>query len=62
MRKFYEENCLVDQIFVKAENKETVGQYAGKMEILSFSRYKVGEGIEVEESDFAAEVAAQIKG
>lgn len=62
MRKFYEENCLVDQIFVKAENKETVGQYAGKMEILSFNRYKVGEGIEVEESDFAAEVAAQIKG
>lgn len=62
MRKFYEENCLVDQIFVKAENKETVGQYAGKMEILSFRRYKVGEGIEVEESDFAAEVAAQING
>lgn len=62
MRKFYEENCLVDQIFVKAENKETVGKYAGELEILSFNRYKVGEGIEIEESDFAAEVAAQING
>ncbi len=62
MRKFYEENCLVNQVFVKAENKETVAQYAGANEVLSFYRYKVGEGIEVEETDFAAEVAAQIKG
>ncbi len=62
MRKFYEENCLVNQIFVKAENKETVAQYAGANEVLSFYRYKVGEGIEVEASDFAAEVAAQING
>ena len=29
MHKFYEENCLVDQIYVRAENKETVKQYAG---------------------------------
>ena len=62
MRKFYEENCLVNQIFVKAENKETVGQYAGDLKVLSFTRYKVGDGIEKKEEDFAAEVAAQIKG
>lgn len=62
MNKFYEENCLVDQIFVKAENKETVKQYAGDIEVLSFTRYKVGDGIEKKSEDFAAEVAAQIKG
>lgn len=62
MNKFYEENCLVDQIFVKAENKETVAQYAGDLKVLSFTRYKVGDGIEKKEEDFAAEVAAQIKG
>ncbi len=62
MKKFYEENCLVNQIFVKAENKETVAQYAGNLKVLSFTRYKVGDGIEKKEEDFAAEVAAQIKG
>ncbi|MEG0398253.1 MAG: elongation factor Ts, partial [Cetobacterium sp.] len=62
MNKFFEDNCLVDQIFVKAENKETVAQYAGDIKVVSFARYKVGEGIEREVVDFAAEVAAQIKG
>nr|WP_307774623.1 translation elongation factor Ts [uncultured Cetobacterium sp.] len=60
MNKFYEDNCLVDQIFVKAENKETVAQYAGDIKVVSFTRYKVGDGIEKEEVDFAAEVAAQL--
>lgn len=60
MNKFYEDNCLVDQIFVKAENKETVAQYAGDIKVVSFARYKVGDGIEKEEVDFAAEVAAQL--
>lgn len=62
MRKFYEENCLVDQIYVKAEDKETVAKFAGDMTVLSFTRFKVGEGIEKKVEDFAAEVAAQIKG
>ena len=62
MRKLYEENCLVDQIYVKAEDKETVAKFAGDMTVLSFTRYKVGEGIEKKVEDFAAEVAAQIKG
>lgn len=60
MNKFYEDNCLVDQIFVKAENKETVAQYAGDMTVVNFVRYKVGDGIEKEDVDFAAEVAAQL--
>ena len=62
MNKFYEENCLVDQIYVRAENKETVAQYAGDIKVLGFERFKVGDGIEKKEEDFAAEVAAQIKG
>ena len=60
MNKFYEENCLVDQVFVKAENKETVAQYAGDIKVVSFARYKVGEGIEKEAVECAAEVAAQL--
>ena len=62
MNKFYEDNCLVDQIFVKAINKETVATFAGDCKVVSFKRYKVGDGIEKAEVDFAAEVAAQLKG
>lgn len=62
MNKFYEENCLVNQIYVRAENKETVKKFAGDISVLSFKRVKVGEGIEKKEEDFAAEVAAQING
>ncbi|MDR1831544.1 MAG: translation elongation factor Ts [Fusobacteriaceae bacterium] len=61
MNKFYEENCLCHQEFVK--NKDlTVEKYAGSLKVLSFVRYKVGEGIEKKVEDFAAEVAAQIRG
>lgn len=62
MNKYYEENCLVDQIYVRAENKETVAQFAAPSVVVSFERYKVGEGIEKKEENFAEEVAAQIKG
>lgn len=62
MNKFYEENCLVDQIYVRAENKETVAKFAAPSTVLSFARYKVGEGIEKKEENFAEEVAAQIRG
>lgn len=60
MNKFYEDNCLVNQIFVKAENKETVEKFAGDIKVTAFRRYKVGDGIEKEEVDFAAEVAAAV--
>ena len=62
MNKFYEENCLVDQIYVRAENKETVAKFAAPSTVLSYVRYKVGDGIEKKEENFAEEVAAQIKG
>ncbi|SBS27728.1 Elongation factor Ts [Marinomonas spartinae] len=63
MKKFLAENSLVEQPFVK--NPEIkVGQLvkdAGAT-VTSFVRLEVGEGIEVAEVDFAAEVAAQLKG
>lgn len=61
MNKFYEENCLLQQKFVK-DDKITVAQYAGNLKIVSFVRYKLGEGLEKRNEDFAAEVAAQMKG
>ncbi|QRV24821.1 translation elongation factor Ts [Marinomonas foliarum] len=63
MKKFLAENSLTEQPFVK--NPEIkVGQLvkdAGAT-VTSFIRLEVGEGIEVAEVDFAAEVAAQLKG
>lgn len=61
--KFLKENSLLDQPFVK-NPEQTVGQLAkaGGAEVVSFLRLEVGEGIEVEKVDFAAEVAAQLKG
>ena len=61
MRKFYEENCLVDQKYVR-DDSFTVEKFIAPLSIVSFDRFKVGEGIEKEEVDFAAEVAAQIAG
>ena len=66
--KFYKENCLLDQAFVK-ENKISVQQYTnntakelgGSIEITEFVRFEKGEGIEKREDDFAAEVAAMTK-
>ncbi|MBD9120990.1 MAG: elongation factor Ts [Ruminococcaceae bacterium] len=66
--KFYTENCLLDQAFVK-ENKISVQQYTnntakelgGSIEITEFVRFEKGEGIEKREDDFAAEVAAMTK-
>ena len=57
MRKFYEENCLVNQKYVR-EDSVTIEKFIAPSSIISFDRFKVGEGIEKEESDFAAEVAA----
>lgn len=60
--KFLKESSLVDQPFVK-DPDISVGKLvkAAGAEIISFVRYEVGEGIEVEEVDFAAEVAAQVE-
>jgi len=59
-----QEQCLLDQKFVMDDSK-TVAAYfeeksGGKAKITTFTRLEVGEGIEVEEEDFAAEVAKQM--
>jgi len=59
-----QEQCLLDQKFVMDDSK-TVAEYfeeksGGKAKITTFTRLEVGEGIEVEEEDFAAEVAKQM--
>ena len=58
INKFYKEVCLIEQIFVK-DNEKTVKDILGKVKVLAFTRYQLGEGIEKKQSDFAAEVAAQ---
>ena len=66
--KYFEENCLLQQAFVK-ENKtsvekhvaEVAKQLGGKITIKAFTRFATGEGIEKKEDDFAAEVASMIK-
>ncbi len=62
VKKFLAEASLVEQDFVKDPDVK-IGKLlkdAGA-DILGFTRYEVGEGIEVEETDFAAEVAAQVE-
>ena len=66
--KYYEENCLLQQAFVK-ENKisvekhvaEVAKQLGGSIQVKAFTRFATGEGIEKAEDDFAAEVASMIK-
>lgn len=67
LNKFYEESVLVDQPFVKDPSK-TVGELVAEkiasikenISIRRFTRYKMGEGIEKRQDDFAAEVASMI--
>ena len=61
IRKFLSENSLTEQAFVKDPDL-TVGKLVAQAgaEILGFTRFEVGEGIEVEKVDFATEVAAQL--
>lgn len=62
IKKFLKENSLTEQPFVKDPDLTVaaLAKQAGA-EVVAFVRYEVGEGIEVAEVDFAAEVAAQVK-
>ncbi len=61
LSKFFKENCLVEQDFIK-DSSMTVAKYAeaNGCEVLSMVRFAVGEGIEKRQENFADEVAAQI--
>lgn len=69
INKELKEICLLDQVYVKAEDgKQAVSKYVeqvakengAKITIKSFVRFETGEGIEKKQEDFAAEVAAQM--
>ncbi len=63
VNKYYEDVCLENQIFVKAENKESVSKYvANNGSIISMVRFEVGEGMEKRTENFAEEVAKQMNG
>ena len=69
LNKELKEVCLTEQVYVKAENKESVAKYvesvakaAGcSIKLTKFVRFETGEGLEKKNEDFAAEVAAQLK-
>ncbi len=69
MRKFYEEVCLTEQAFimdpdtkVSALLEKTAKEAGAPIKLVGYVRYALGEGIEKEETDFAAEVAAAANG
>lgn len=68
LNKELKEVCLLEQEYVKAEEKESVGKYVDSvakaegctLKVVDFVRYETGEGLEKKNEDFAAEVAAQM--
>jgi elongation factor Ts len=69
IKKYAKENALLSQIFVK-DGKATVEEHVARtakeagasIKLVDYVRFQLGEGIEKEESDFAAEVAAAVGG
>lgn len=68
IKKFFKENCLVEQEFIK-DGDMTVAQYTAKagkemggaIKVVAFTHYTKGEGLEKRSDDFAAEVASMVK-
>jgi elongation factor Ts len=65
LKTFYKEVCLLEQAYVHDDKKsvaqalkEAEGKVGGAIKVAGFIRFALGEGIEKQESDFAAEVAA----
>ena len=68
IKKFYDENCLLNQSFVKDDSKtmdsllkEMIATIGENISIRRFTRYEMGEGLQKKEEDFAQEVMKQIK-
>lgn len=67
LNKFYEDNVLLDQAFVKDPSKtigelvtEKIASIKENISIRRYARFKMGEGIEKKQDDFAAEVASMV--
>lgn len=68
IEKFYKENCLLEQAFVKDSDKsvqdvitETIAKLGENISVRRFTRYQMGEGIEKKQDDFVGEVMSQVK-
>jgi len=66
IKKYYQDNCLLEQAFVKNPDvtirqlvTEKTAKIGEKIAVRRFTRYEMGEGLEKRNEDFAAEVAAQ---
>ena len=66
--KYYKENCLLEQAFVKNGDiniaqytEQTAKELGGSIKITGFVRYEKGEGLEKKEENFADEVASMMK-
>ena len=60
INKYYTENCLMDQLFVKDDSKTVAKVVGNKFTVAKFIRWEMGEGLQKRSDDFAAEVAAQM--
>ncbi|KXS40232.1 MULTISPECIES: translation elongation factor Ts [unclassified Candidatus Frackibacter] len=68
LNKFYSQNCLLEQPYIRDDEKtvqelitEKIAELGENINIRRFTRYELGEGIEVEEEDFAAEVMNEVE-
>lgn len=66
--KYYEENCLLEQAFIKDPDKtiqqllqEKIAAIGENISIRRFARFELGEGLEKRQDNFAEEVMAQVK-
>ena len=60
INKLMAERCLLDQGFVKDPNQTVAQLIEGKMKVLAFTRYELGEGLEKRQDNFAEEVMSQL--
>lgn len=58
--KFYSENCLLEQPFVKDDSQKVSQVIGNKFKVVRFTRYEMGEGLEKKSEDLQDEVAKQI--
>ncbi len=60
MGKFYQDNCLLDQAFVKDDSQKVSAVIGSKFKVVRFARFEMGEGIEKKSENLQDEVAKQV--
>ena len=60
INKLMAERCLLDQGFVKDPNQTVAELIEGKLKVIAFTRYELGEGLEKRQDNFAEEVMSQL--